>query len=302
MTKVCEKMMTSILTAYCAYNSKIRSELTIEEVARICKNNHLEFKGCIQCLYENFETTTADEMAKVALKVWYGVISCDLLKAALECSILEERRAYSDTEINNAIAANISLTLDSYYSEDGALDKIISLCEGDLTGTKPSEHTDFLIISALPGDYSPTKGSMVRALSNKGISISMESTKKAADYREDLDCWITGQISGVTGVECDYILVFEPQNPKTSALGKVENIFKAIKRFIPEPQMPISINSSLLCTNSGGVSGEDILKGLFNASKACLKDEAYPINMFRISMFKVNYAALITVFENLKGR
>ncbi|XP_027053931.1 uncharacterized protein LOC113681070 [Pocillopora damicornis] len=77
----------------------------------------------------------------------------------------------------------ISLTTSSGVSS-------IQLCIGDITKLSKEEQVDVLVVSAFPGDYSPTPSSLIGALSiNLGISVRNLSQDKEEDLRKQYFCW-----------------------------------------------------------------------------------------------------------------
>ncbi|CAH3154722.1 unnamed protein product, partial [Porites evermanni] len=66
----------------------------------------------------------------------------------------------------------------------------IQLCIGDITKLPREEKVDVLVVSAFPGDYSPTPSSLIGALAiNLGISVRNLSQDKEEDLRRQYFCW-----------------------------------------------------------------------------------------------------------------
>ncbi|XP_068703080.1 uncharacterized protein [Montipora foliosa] len=77
----------------------------------------------------------------------------------------------------------LSLTTDNGVSK-------IQLCIGDITKLAKEDEVDVLVVSAFPGDYSPTPSSLIGALSiNLGISVRNLSKDKEEDLRRQYFCW-----------------------------------------------------------------------------------------------------------------
>ncbi|MEG2094800.1 MAG: hypothetical protein RRY80_10850, partial [Lachnospiraceae bacterium] len=63
----------------------------------------------------------------------------------------------------------------------------VVLAEGDLTTM--SESVDYLLISVLPGDYTPTPSSMVGALNKIGVDVAALAQNKAKSWMDEYPCW-----------------------------------------------------------------------------------------------------------------
>jgi hypothetical protein len=70
--------------------------------------------------------------------------------------------------------------------------KIISLHQGDLVFME--EAVDILVISALPNNYEPIDGTLIKALTDQGISVEILSKYKTFDLREKYSCWLSQEI------------------------------------------------------------------------------------------------------------
>jgi hypothetical protein len=135
--------------------------------------------------------------------------------------------------------------------------------QGDLTNLSAEQHVTFLVVSALPGDYAPTSGSLIGALNDKGVSVAAMALDKAAHYK-NLDCWVSQPITGAqAGIEYDRILVYEPVNPSANAAKDVYNIIHAMQCF--QNTTPTSFAMPLVSTGSGGANASDVLRMSFYA-------------------------------------
>ncbi|MCJ7682357.1 MAG: hypothetical protein MUP70_16640, partial [Candidatus Aminicenantes bacterium] len=87
----------------------------------------------------------------------------------------------------------------------------IELYQGDLTDMSQTEGVDILVISAYPGDYCPTLGSVIGALNEKGISVARLAEDKMVDLRNISSCWLSKEIvSEDPGIRFKHLLCFEP--------------------------------------------------------------------------------------------
>lgn len=156
----------------------------------------------------------------------------------------------------------MSLTLLDSLTVDhpGSDTRTISLYQGDITALQASEQVDFISVSALPGDYSPTRGSVIAALAAKGVSLSTQAGHKAADYEPTMPCWITQDVSSA-GLNFNRIVVFEPSDPANKAGWDISMIYRAVNCF--QGTKASSIALPMVSTGSGGADLSVILRQLF---------------------------------------
>ena len=108
----------------------------------------------------------------------------------------------------------------------------IELHQGDLTNLSPDDAIDILIISAFRGDYLRVPGTLIHALSMKGISVEDLAQHKAVDLREAFSCWLSHQVSAADpGIQFDRILCFEP-SVLIDPPSVVGDIFRALAPFL----------------------------------------------------------------------
>lgn len=72
----------------------------------------------------------------------------------------------------------------------GAIARNFNLYVGDVADMT-GHNVDVLAVSCLPGDYTPSPGSVLGALAARGVSVQAMSGNKAANYEPDLPCWIS---------------------------------------------------------------------------------------------------------------
>lgn len=277
----------------------------LEEAAKGCRSAGFEPQQCAPCLYLQYPDTTADAMAAVVVKVWAGEVSNDVLQEALtDCVTAEGQRAYTDQEISQAVSNNLSLEwLDSDRIEQDLNIKVMGLYHGNLTTLKPAEAVDFLVVSALPGDYSPTPGSLIGALNSKGISVATLAQNKAADYEPELPCWISQPItSSESGIAFNRILLYEPADPAQQSDQHVQDIFTALTRFTGNNTTETTVAMPLVSTGSGGAEPAAILTATFNAAKQTMESD-FLLYALKIAVFEDNQvSAMTTLFDQLKNQ
>lgn len=156
--------------------------------------------------------------------------------------------------------------LDELKIQYGSQDKYIKIYHGDLTEVPVEEAFDILVVSAFPGDYTPTFRSLIGALDRKGISVAKLAQTKAVDLRKSFSCWMSQEInSSDPGIQFKRILCFEPQmrgNPSEV----ICEIFQSLMPFINESPSIMSIAIPLVATGDQRVPLLDILESLLDAA------------------------------------
>jgi hypothetical protein len=155
----------------------------------------------------------------------------------------------------------MSLTPVNSFTVDhpGAGTRDTELLWGDLTQMEPSQAVDVLVVSALPGDYTPTPGSLIGALAQAGVSVQQLSQNKAKSWEPLMPCWLSQPIQNAT-VRCQRILVYEPANPAANAAAQAWMIFQALQCFYGAQQVKVAM--PLVCTGSGGADPTQVLSAL----------------------------------------
>ena len=90
-----------------------------------------------------------------------------------------------------------------------AREKSVELWQGDVTSLASESPVDAIVISAFPGDYTPTEASVIGAFHRVGISVQDLAVCKDVDLLERFGCWLSRPLpdneSGVRRIIC-----FEP--------------------------------------------------------------------------------------------
>ena len=132
---------------------------------------------------------------------------------------------------------------------------------GDLTQMGPADTVDVLVVSALPGDYAPTPGSLIGALAAAGISVEQLAQNKETDYRPQMPCWISKQFQPTSpGIQFNRVLVYEPDNPSQTAASGAWAIFQALRCFYGTGSVRVAM--PLVSTGSGGAEPAAVLNAL----------------------------------------
>src|SRR5688572_7131709 len=110
---------------------------------------------------------------------------------------------------------------------------VIQLLQGDLSAI-PAEHaTDLLVMSAFPGGYIASEGSLIDALNKKGLSVEALAMDKETDLRNQLNCWLSKPLSFADQQKFNFkkILCFEPGEKIKEPQEVVSDIFRCINTF-----------------------------------------------------------------------
>ncbi len=169
----------------------------------------------------------------------------------------------------------------------------------DMTGN----NVDVLAVSCLPGDYTPSPGSVLGALAARGVSVQAMSGNKAANYEPDLPCWISNPVSNPQpGIAFSRVLVYEPASPATNSVNLVSAVFTALSAFRGGAQTSVAM--PLLSTGSAGADPSLIMRALFFAAVSWGSRAAFPLSTINLVLYQGNpqlNAQLQTLFANLKN-
>ncbi|NII29208.1 hypothetical protein HB364_29280 [Pseudoflavitalea sp. X16] len=191
--------------------------------------------------------------------------------------------------------------IDSFTIDNASGTPTLQLCMGDITNMSSADAVNFLVVSALPGDYTPTPGSLIGALSQAGVSVQQLSQNKAATYEPKMPCWISGPVPTNPSIQFSRILLFEPASPAQSATGLVWTIFQALNCFQGN-NVNTTVALPMVCTGSGGTSFQAIMQALFYAATYAGSLAAYPMPVIKLVVYNSSQLSLVQpVFSALKG-
>jgi aegerolysin len=262
-------------------------------------------------LYQAHPAASAIDMAVVLVQVWACELSSTGLVAALQACVNQNGgRAYTDSQIDAAVAAAMSLVFwDVAHlptQDAGVVNselKMIGLAQGDLTAIKPAEAAQFLVISTLPGDYSPTPGSMIAGLQNAyGVNVASMVADPAADYRSTNHCWISKPFALTSAVPYRQLICFEASG--ANAVAWMPGVFAAIKQYVPAPPAlhnpGVTVASAMLSTGAAGADPAKVLAALFNGCWD-LMTAGYNMSSFRIGVHEAGQQQqMVSLFDQLK--
>jgi hypothetical protein len=184
----------------------------------------------------------------------------------------------------------------------GSIARTFNLYSGDVCEMS-GYNVDFLVVSALPGDYTPTSGSVIGELAAKGISVQAMSANKAANYEPTMPCWISNPVvNPQPGIAFSRILVYEPASPATNSVNLVGDIFRALAAF--QGDNTTSVALPLVSTGSGGADPSLIMRALFFAAVSWGSRANFTLPTINLVLYQGNptlVAQMQTLFASLKS-
>lgn len=165
--------------------------------------------------------------------------------------------------------------------------KQIELLSGDLTNTPPEHAVDVLIVSAFPNDYVPTSGSLVGALSRKGLSVATLAKNKQQDLTQNFSCWLSYPVElDGDGLRFRRILCFEPLRRGRPA-EVVDDIFRALAPFaFAEPHIR-SVAIPIVAAGDQRQSETEMVRALLTAAHRWLQ-EGFPLRTIKLVIYERN--------------
>lgn len=194
------------------------------------------------------------------------------------------------------------ILLDSIVVPCGSGSARIELHHGDLTDMEPADVVDVLVVSAFPGDYSPTPHSLIGALHAKDVSLEQLAQNPAVDLRSAFSCWLSEPITAAhPGLCFQRILCFE--SLKSGSPGSyIGDIFRALAPFVADRQPVRSISLPLLTTGDQGYAMEEALPALLDAAWHWLSN-GLSLNCIKIVVRSAEKAlAALALFRQCRAR
>ena len=177
----------------------------------------------------------------------------------------------------------------------------IQLLQGDLTAIPKQHHTDILVVSAFPGDYTPLPGSLMYALHEKGIEVGEFAKDKAVDLVKQLGCWLSKPLSSSQQEQFNFkqILCFEPSRESGSPDTVVSNIFRCINNFVFSDNNNV-IAMPVLASGRQKVPVEKMLPAMLDA---CIfwMESGIPLHYIKLIVHNEEHAAAaLPIFERAR--
>lgn len=291
----------------CAHVATLLAELaakgitTFKESMEGCRVAGFDPIACTPCCYEQFPDTPANAIADAIVQVWPCEYSGDVITQSLQAckNPSTQAPAFDTATIAAAVAQAVRLVwCASGHTADDCHQ--IGLYQGDITHMKANaENVDYLVVSCLPGDYTPSPGSLMAALQAIGINVAELAKNKAADYRTTNSCWISQPIANQA---FSRLVVFESTGAE--AADKIPGVFAGIQLFQPTPPVSpnpgVTVATTLLSTGAAGADPNTVLTAIFTAAINAI-DAGYNYLGVRVDVFPQAWVAgLTTLFEQLK--
>ncbi len=186
--------------------------------------------------------------------------------------------------------------VDVYY---GNQKRRVVLCSGDLSNLEEEDNIDYLAVSSLPNDYSPsTNNWLIANLDQAGVSVEALSTNKLADYRPDIPCWVSHDVAGAN---FQRVVVFEPTVPSVTSYDYSRFIFSAVKEVQGESFIPTTVALPLVSTVTGGADEVRMLEYLFFAAAGrCGRAEEFSEIKITLYETSTDESVLLQAFQHLK--
>eukprot|EP00794_Sanderia_malayensis_P007282 gene7282-8093_t len=180
----------------------------------------------------------------------------------------------------------------------------IHLNFGSVTKLAKSDKVDVLVVSAFPGDYSPTRTSVIGALfKDLDISVRSLSKNKEEDLRGLFSCWWSKPIPG--NHSFDRIMCFEGGFKRGSRPPMVVGeVFRSLVSLCKEQD--IKVMMPLLASGDQGYSQNMMLRLIVEAAIHWMQI-GLPLKILKIVIFahdltKIGKHPLLDYFDKLKQK
>jgi len=180
--------------------------------------------------------------------------------------------------------------------------KSIDLLLGDLTFLPKEEAVDAIVVSAFPGDYTPTPTSLIGALHRKGVSVSDLSKNKAIDLRKTFSCWLSEKIDpSAKGVYFSRILCFEPAY-KNAPEDMIGDIFRTLAPLMGDLSPIQTLAMPIVTAGDRGGNVYEVVSSLLEAAIQWM-EIGLPLRRLKIvAHTKTNANKADYVFSQFKKR
>ncbi|HMH24084.1 MAG TPA: toll/interleukin-1 receptor domain-containing protein [Puia sp.] len=179
----------------------------------------------------------------------------------------------------------------------------VQLLQGDLTAIPKEHHTDILVVSAFPNDYTPLPGSLMYALHEKGIDVGELAKDKAVNLVQELGCWLSRPLSKAQQEQFNFkqILCFEPTRQAGAPETIVGNIFRCINNFVFGDENNV-IAMPVLASGKQKVPIEKMLPAMLDACIFWL-ESGVPLDCIKLMLHRDEQVeAALPVFERARKK
>ena len=181
--------------------------------------------------------------------------------------------------------------------------RYIQLFHGDLSEISAEDAVDILVVSAFPGTYAPSQGTLIGALDKKNVSVGKLSLNKAADLRESFSCWISKDIDQKRSpVNFKRILCFEPLKNRQKIAEVIGDIFQSLIAFSSNTTELKKIAMPLVSTGKRRAPVSQVLPSLIEAAAHWLS-LGLPVEHLKITAYsEQDIREVNRIFPELKKR
>lgn len=140
----------------------------------------------------------------------------------------------------------------------------IRLLRGDLTDLPADAACDVLVVSAFPGSYGPTPGTLIAALADRGVRVADLAQAKEVDLRGTSSCWLSRPL-GRPDLNVGRVLCFEPATTGQAA-ELVGDVFRSLFPFVTGEPWVRRVAMPLLASGRQGRPDDTMLRAMVNAA------------------------------------
>ena len=141
----------------------------------------------------------------------------------------------------------------------------IRLLHGDLTALPADAACDVLVVSAFPGNYTPTPRTLIAALEARGVSVLRLAAAKETDLRATSSCWLSRPLRR-PDLNIGRILCFEPARAHLAA-ELVGDVFRSLFPFVAGEPWVRTVAMPLLASGNQGQPDDVILRAMVEAAR-----------------------------------
>ncbi|BBM85791.1 toll/interleukin-1 receptor domain-containing protein [Candidatus Uabimicrobium amorphum] len=193
--------------------------------------------------------------------------------------------------------------IDSITVYHNSQPRYIQLFHGDLSEIPKEEDVDILVVSAFPGMYDPSKGTLIAALEDKNVSVGGHALNKAVDLRESFSCWISQEIDQERcPVNFKRLLCFEPLKIRQQIAEVIGDIFQSMIAFLSNDNELKNVAMPLVSTGKRRAKVSQVLTSLVEAAAHWLS-MGLPVEHLKITAFtEKDIREADRIFPELKKR
>lgn len=192
--------------------------------------------------------------------------------------------------------------LDTLKVYHGSQERLIHVCQGDLTDLTPEEAVDVLVVSAFPDEYLESPRSLIGGLGRRGLHVAHLAADKYADWRKQFSCWASKELDPtLPGLHYKRILCFESASG-TPPPSRVGDIFRGLNALLDDKLDINTVAMPLVACGDQMYKVAEVLGPLLEAAVNWMSI-GLPLRVLKIVAYSDGEAeALSQEFRRLKGR